>query len=545
MAIGWYLLPSGATFYGTLPPGTTDLGAPPGAVPLPYPIPDGVEDLAPNPALIKWRQKLAAARSGGLSAQLIVIGDSRAEGYTTTRYRNRWLDRLRRRLQGATPGSMGFLPASANAFATVIDADWAGGDNPWTYAGVTGNVTAGLGFHGAQCTAGTITLTYFGDVVQFYYQRTTGGPAAAGVTLDGVAQTALNANGAFLPGQIASYGTAGAYGFHTLVITVASGTLVFEGAIWHEGGFNGFTANGDVMVMDATHAGFNASFWSGSTDWSGAFASVVENPYPALVMVCLDTNDVAAGRTPAQFENDLVTIAGQLDARFLSADTGYLFVFLPASNGLPLVDAAWRAAARIGSGRAGVFDLAQLRPGRTFGAELSTDGSHPNDAGNVWVAEALGQVLDPFPATRNPVTPASQTIHAATVPTFRSSWPLVAIVPIAGTALAYDEATASALRERRHRVWLDPGTYQAVISAEHATTRGTLEVLIGNMQGNTPTLTSCGTVDTSTPAGPAVTTTVLPTSVVTQTPGWCPVVIRKTNAATVGRFVQVVINKTA
>jgi len=84
-----------------------------------------------------------------------------------------------------------------------------------------------------------------------------------------------------------------------------------------------------------------------------------------------------------------------------------------------------------------------------------------------------------------------------------------------------------------------------VLSAEHATGRGILEVLIGRWVSNTPTLTSCGTVDTSTPAGPAVTTTVLGTTVTTDIGGWHPVVIRKTNQANVGRFVQLVINKTA
>jgi lysophospholipase L1-like esterase len=511
-----------------------------------------VEDLAPFGSLIasggavsNWWQKLAVARAGGLAAMMLVIGDSRAEGYTGTRYRNRWVDQLRRRFQGAAPGSMGFLPASANALSTVVDVDWAGGDNPWTYTGVTGAVAAGVGFHGAQCTSGTITLTYFGDVIQLYYQRTTGGPAAAGVTLDGVAQTALNANGSFLPGQVVSYGTPGSYGFHTLVISVSSGTLVFEGALWYDSAFNGFTVNGDVLMVDGTHAGFGAKDWAGANnDWSGMFQSVVEYAYAGLVLWCNGTNDAGAGRTPKQFEDDCVIGAQRLDARMLKSDLNHLFVILPSSNEQPYVDAAWRAAARLGLSRAGVIDLGQMRPGRTFGADLSTDGSHPNDNGQRWVAERLGAILDPFPQTRQPVTPTRQIISAYTTPKFRSSW-AASVTPIAGTAHAYDEATASALRERRHELWLDTGTYQAIIKAEHATGRGILEVLIGNWQGNTPTLTSCGTVDTSTPAGPAITTTALPTQVVTQVPGWCPVVIRKTNQANVGRFVELELNKTA
>ena len=101
------------------------------------------------------------------------------------------------------------------------------------------------------------------------------------------------------------------------------------------------------------------------------------------------------------------------------------------------------------------------------------------------------------------------------------------------------------MRERRHRKWLDAGTYRATIVAQHATGNGTLEVLLGNWQGNTPTLTSCGTVDTSTPTGPAFTITRLGTSVVTHVPGYVPVVVRKTAVNAPCRFVRLVLEKTA
>jgi hypothetical protein len=267
--------------------------------------------------------------------------------------------------------------------------------------------------------------------------------------------------------------------------------------------------------------------------------------YSGLVLVALGRNDKSIGRTAQQFEDDLVTIATRMDARLGVTDTGYLFTILPSDQAITTyTDAAWRASARIGLTRAGVLDLGQMRPSRTWGADLEDDGVHPNDAGHVWLANELGNVLDPVPLTPVPVTPQRQVIDATTPATFRSAW-TAAITPVAGTAFAYDEATASALRERRHRVWLDPGTYQAVITAEHATGRGILEVLIGKYAGNTPTLTSCGTVDTSTPAGPALTTTVLGTQVTTDVGAWVSVVIRKTNTATVGRFVHLVINKTA
>lgn len=510
----------------------------------PNPIPASIEDLAYIPAIARWRQKLAQARAGGLSVQLVIIGDSMSEGFTASKYRLRWIDHLRRRIQGFRPGSMGYLPASANIGAQISDANWPGGDSPWTYTGATGSPDYGPGLHAVSITSGTATLTYFGDVVNLFYVRTPTGPSAAAVTLDGVAQTAINANGSALPGQIATFGTVGAYGFHTLVVTVSTGTLIIEGAWWFDGEFNGLTSNNSVMTIEACHAGGSAKDWSGANnDWSAMFAGT--EAYSGLVLVATSRNDSSLGRSAQQYEDDLVTIATRMDARLGVSDTGYLFTFLPGDQPVTgFLDAAWRASARIGLTRAGVFDLGQMRPSRTWGADLEDDGVHPNDAGHVWLANELGNVLDPVPLTPVPVTPQRQVIDATTPATFRSAW-TAAITPVAGTAFAYDEATASALRERRHRVWLDPGTYQAVITAEHATGRGILEVLIGKYAGNTPTLTSCGTVDTSTPAGPALTTTVLGTQVTTDVGAWVSVVIRKTNTATVGRFVHLVINKTA
>ncbi len=510
----------------------------------PYPIPEGVEDLAHNPAVIRLRQKLAQARSGGLSAQLVVLGDSISEGFTVTHYRNRWIDRLRRRFQGATPGGLGFLPASSNVFSSVADADWAGGDNPWAFAGaVTGNSDYGIGFHSANIPSGggSATISYFGDRVTAVYARTTTGPTACAVTLDGVAQAAINANGATLASQTAQYGTHGNYGFHTLVFTPNDGTLVLEGVSWFDGDAP-FFYTGSVILQDGTHAGWSASNFAGvNNNWSALLAG--SDVFFGGVVIALGVNDALLGRTTQQFEDDLVTIASRIDARVGVSDMSYLMVMVPGSQ-LPYVDAAWRAAGRIGLARAAVYDLGQLRPGRVFGPDLEDDGSHPNDAGQIWMAEAIGQVLDPTPITLSPTTPARQVFDASTPVTFRSAW-VESFAAIAGTAHAYDEATGGAVRERRYRAWLDPGTYQPVLIAEHATGRGTFEVLVGRWNGNTPTLTSCGTVDTSTPAGPALTTTRLATTVQTHVAGWAPVIVRKTNTADPARFVQLVLNKVA
>jgi hypothetical protein len=511
-----------------------------------------LEGLAHHPGVARWRQNLALSRSGGagaLSAIILVIGDSRVRAASTL-FRNAWPDRLLRRFLGATPGGYGLLPASGS-LAQVTDGGWPSGDNPWTFTGgVTGNIGYGLGFHGANIpTAGSATFTYFGDKATLFYVRTVDGPTAATISIDGVALATLNARGTLLPGQQVQRGTHGDYGFHTLTITPNDGPLILEGAQWFDADAP-FFVSGSVQLFDGSHSGFQAAQWAGANnDWSAMLTGA--DAFFGMGLLVHDVNDIALGlRTPAQFRDDIVTIVQRVDARLGTQTLSWLFGDLPTTinangytNTLPFVQAMRDAAEIVGTDRAAALDMGALRPERKWGAVLSGDGSHPNDSGNIWLADTLGQVLDPTPATTAPISPKRLVIDATTPTEGRLAWTF-APAAIAGTTHVYDEATASALRERRHRVWLDAGIpYQPILSAEHATGRGILEVLIGRWVSNTPTLTSCGTVDTSTPAGPAITTTTNLTTVTSDITGWHPLVIRKTNQANIARFVQLVLNK--
>lgn len=504
-----------------------------------------VEFLEHQPAVKRWRQKLATARAAGLSVQLVIIGDSIPEGSGGAKYRNRAIDRLRRRFMGSTPGTLGLLPASAGVFSQIGNAIWAGGDDPWTYAGgVGGNINYGLGFHAADVPSGggSASITYFGDKIAVFYTRSTTGPTACAVTLDGVAQTAINANGAESPSLSATFGTAGNYGFHTLVLTPNNGTLILEGVEWFDGDQPVFTV-GSVILLDGSHAGFGADAWAGQA--SNTWSAMLQNTdvFYGGTVVMLGLNDFTLGRTPTQFQADLATIASRIDARLASTEGGYLFVMVPGTQ-TTFVDAARAAAAQIGLERASVYDLGALRPNRLWGADLSTDGTHPNEAGQIWLAEALGQVLDPTPATLQPVTPTRQVIDYSTPATARSSWTEAPTSLTNGIGGFDASGGGTTVGERRHRVWLDPGTYRATITMQEDTGLGTVEVLIGRWVANTPTLTSCGTKANA--AGtPTLVTTRLGTTITTDVAGWVPVVIRKTSASGLIRFVQLVIDKTA
>jgi hypothetical protein len=515
--------------------------------------PPRIEQQAHTAGVARWREHLALSRSGGagaLSSIILVVGDSRVRS-SAALYRNSWPDRLIRRFLGATPGSLGVLPASGN-LGGVTDADWPGGDNPWTFTGaVVGNVNYGLGFHAITIpAAATATITYFGDKFTLFYVRTADGPTAATITLDGTALATLNARGAALAGQQAQRGTHGDYGHHTVVVTPNDGPLVLEGVQWFDGDAP-FFVSGSVQLFDASHAGFGAANWAGANnDWSAMLEGA--DGFFGMGLTMLGVNDIAAGRTPAQFRDDLVTLVRRVDTRLGTSTLSWLFTDLPTTinahgytDTLPFVQAMREAAEMVGVGRASVFDMGALRPGRTWGSILSGDTSHPNDSGHIWIAEALGQVLDPTPTTVSPATPKQVVIEASQLADGRLSW-TEAWAAIAGAAAGYDEATTGAtVRERRHRVWLDAGTYRATVTFQHATGNGTGQVLIGRWVGNTPTLTSCGTVDTSTPAGPAFTTTRLGTTVATAVAGWHPVVIRKTAVNAPVRFVRLVLDKVA
>lgn len=502
----------------------------------------GLEDLAHVGAVQGWRRRLAAARSGGLSVQIIILADSMART-GSTRYRNAWIDRLRRRFQGAVPGTIGFIPPTEGVLSQTGDANWPGGDDPWTFTGTIGNsISHGISFHAASIPSnGTASITYFGDKISVFFTRNSTGPTACAVTLDGAAQTAIDANDPTeAAGQSATFGTAGSYGFHTLVLDPNDGALILEGVEPYDGDQPFFTQN-SVILLDGSHAGFGAAHfadpatnnWSAMLQGAGAFCG--------MSVVALGANDETLGSTLQEYEDDLVTIANRIDARVNVADLGHLFVMMPGTE-VQTVDAAWKAARRIGLGRASVFDLAQLRPDRQWGGELSGDGIHPNDAGHIWTADALGQVLDPTPISFPPVTPVRQVIDYSTPPTFRSNW----TESLGGSGFGtYDASPAAAsVSERRHRIWLDEGTYRVTAYFDHFASGNTAaEILLGRWAGATPTLTSCGTVNTS--SGTGTVASRLGTTVTTQVAGWVPLVIRQPAVAAAVRFVRAVIDKTA
>ena len=104
------------------------------------------------------------------------------------------------------------------------------------------------------------------------------------VTIDGVSVGMLSANGATLPSQSASFGTAGDYGAHTIRVSVPSGTLTVEGAVVHDGTvWNGSDPYGTIGVTVAGHGGFSATHFAenGFPHWPAGVAA----RQPSLVAI--------------------------------------------------------------------------------------------------------------------------------------------------------------------------------------------------------------------------------------------------------------------
>lgn len=501
-----------------------------------------------EPAINRWSEKFSLMRVGGggaLSLDLLLIGDSRVLS-SASHYRKSWPFLLRQKLMGKRRGSFGLLSASAGALSGVTNGDWVGGDNPWTYTGaVGGRSDFGVGFHSAEVpTAGTATITYFGDKISLRYVRTATGPTAATVTWDGTSVGPLNANGTESAGLMVTYGN-NEFGFHTLVVTPNNGPLIIEGVEWYDTDIPFFNVN-SIKLNLGEHAGFGAKDWAGANNnWSASLTG--GDAFTGIGVICLDVNDIGAGRTPAQYKADLKTIVSRVDTRLSSTSLSWMFITLPTNQDVTAYrDAAYEAASDIGINRAIVYDMGGLRPpSRAWGTVLSGDGSHLTDAGHIWVAALLGEVLDPTnSAGPIPIYPLSRRydIDSRTPTDHRISW-TEAFTQIGYGG--YDQSGGGTTQGQRiHALWLDEGTYRATITMQEDTALGTVEVLLGRWDNNTPTLTSMGT-KANAAATPTLVTTTLATSVTTSLAGWHPIYIRKTTAAGAIRFVKLVLDKTA
>lgn len=495
------------------------------------------------PELNDWYTSFLTALAGGQTAQALWIGDSMLEGFTADEYRLRAIDQVRRRVQGSTPLSVGFLPAGANLGSTLTDVTWPGGDSPWTVTGSpTADLARGFGLHAVSIPVGAALQTsFFGTGLALYFTGTAAGATAAAIRVDGTVVGTLDARDSpAVPGKVGA-ATNLTYGHHTVRFEPNDGPLVLEGVTLGDTDASLFGFLQSVVFLDGTHAGLSTPFWSdpGATgnDWSAGLQPVAAQV--RLLVVGLGRNDQQqGGLAPATFRDNLVTIMQRVEAR-VSHDVATLLVVLPGVTDEAYVVAAHEAAALVGADHVVVLDVAGSFPGRVWPADLTDDDVHPNQAGHDYLGELLGRVVAPVPPSAVPTTPDPFTFRAQDAPLARVNW-AQNLVDLGGGD-QYDQSPAgTTLGERRQRHWLDPGTYDVSLTYHRDAGLGSLEVLAGTWQKNTPTLTSLGTVAT---AGATGLVTVALAQVTTSVPAFVPTYVRKTTAAGAVRFVRLVFDR--
>lgn len=510
---------------------------------------------SPNPGVARYRQIASRARLAGISTNTVWVGDSLTESFTPSKRNMRWTDMLSRMINGDTGKQLRYVPGSANVFSAVTPASsWPGSQDPWVSSGThSGRIDIGLDLHGRTVpSGGYLELTYFGDVVTLLYAQTPTGATSTALLHDGASAGTIDTNNDPMVTSVpVTLGTIGDYGIHTIRITPGAGGCSIEGALVSDGPTYGFGIPfGGIGVIAGGHAGFDSVFFSATDTWAKSVALCA----PSLVGIGLGTNDFAAvGLPPAEFRDNLVTMMAAVDAALLAIDEdillpGYLLYMMPGldSDALPqsYVEAAWAACTAHDRHRCGVIDFSDFyppEPTNQWGPLDSGDGGHPGDAGQLWIASTLAGVMEPHLPAQPLMRRGGPIIEASDEPTTRSSW-TASLGATAGQTYDDSGASAATVRERRHRTWLEAGTYVARIRYEQRTTNpGTFQVVVGT--GSVGLSTATGTQATTGTDG-TIAESQLSGTITVDSPGWYPVIIRKTSATGTVRFVRLHLRKT-
>lgn len=523
-------------------------------------VPDAHQNLQ---SVALFRAQLERVRGkvfpANVSMALAMLGDSWTEGFNASKRGLMTGRYLSRRLNSHNMSGYQYIPAACNTNSDRSAGQWPGAQAPVVYsADPAGLVDHGADLHAVNMVSGsTATVTWFGDTINVVYTRTPGGPAAAAVTLDGVAQATINASGSELVGQQATYGTIGDYGFHTLVVTSTAGVLLLEGftAADSEGNALGLPL-GTVRVIQLGHAGFSTQFFADNNNWATSLAKVTCNPAVqtdlshVYIELCLNDPllNVPASRSYTNLKAIMAKIDAAVAATGVTSQPGYTLAIVPGVLD-DYADAIWAAANSVDSERCGVHDLREHMTGHGANMGILNNNGHPDDGGSLWWADQIAAYLEGPGITRNvwrtpkglPGADDDIIIDARTPAESRSQWAENFVLSTAGTSQGqiYDATTAdSTVRERRHGKWFEnDATYSVEVDyVSPGATGGQVQVQIG------PTVigsaTTGGTTDNM---GRAVLGNFQPDS-----PGKYPIIVRKTaaNAAAL-RLVRVLIRRTA
>jgi lysophospholipase L1-like esterase len=332
---------------------------------------------------------------------IIHVGDSITEGDTVT-LAQRWQDLLTASLRATYPsgvaGGAGFAPAQYIG-TTLVDVH--------TYTGTHSlSVPLGLGQRAQRISSsGTVSRTFTGTGVDFFYTTGSTGAATVTPTIDGVAQAPFSTTTTDTMGGNV-YSVRGlAAGSHTVSLATSANYLYFEGSTV----YNGDEAKG-VRQWDAGHAGWRSQdFVEVTTSSYMAYRTIV----PDLVTINLGTNDwglgsnVATGAnrqarvSPKIFERNLRDIISGIRGNVTSDPS--IILFEPGMRGTPptpAVQGRWvdyiQAIRRVAreDGRITLFDVAAVIGDQSgTNALVQSDKTHPTPTGHAAINTALVSLI--------------------------------------------------------------------------------------------------------------------------------------------------------
>ena len=353
----------------------------------------------------------ALAGSGSTPANVLVVGDSVAEGYWAPDRADSWVNLVRARLQLDGGGSgMGYLPVTDALPSTPAFPDL------WNYGGGTIS-SQGLGdrSYTINSAAGFASATVPADRFQLSYTTSpTGG--AMRILIDGQQAARVDTYNALATTSGRTWLSAPLSPGSHMITVVADNTghlpvysVVVEGVMV----FNGDDTSG-VHIWDSSHSGYTATNFL--IQDSANLPSDIAQANPDLVIIELGTNDMTDQVLPSAFEANLASIISTVTAN----DSHVPSVLL-----MPMWDATSHDAATYQQYVAAEQDLAR-KQGLSL-ADLSgvdptiytADGTHPNTAGGQIAADTVLRTIDPTYATQvtaptgpvtNPLNLPRQTI---------------------------------------------------------------------------------------------------------------------------------------
>lgn len=345
--------------------------------------------------LAKWFAALA--KRSATPAQVIVFGDSIAEGTGATTVAGRWQTLLQGSLRsryGVTSGALWpFIPAMGITSHPAIVR--------------TGTMTqqTGIGFGGRAATLGVdgqLAFTFTGTRAKILYLKA----SATGVmriVLDGGAPIIVDTNAISNPpsGAPAVWDSGAlASGAHTLVITRDASSATGQGP-WVEGilTYNGDEAAG-IRVIDSSRHGTNSTYLDATRSTAQA-KSLAAAGGAGLAIIAYGTNDYAVPVSAADLRTNVERQITALRAQGFAGSVLLVLVYM----GMDRVAATWDAygAALAASAAADpdvdYLDLRRAMPDipnpytAASGLGLFYDTLHPSDAGHGWIADVLANYL--------------------------------------------------------------------------------------------------------------------------------------------------------